>query len=223
MSTSPVTADAVRARLLDRDPAAMRAVLEAAQVSVPDGADGAALADRLVSSLWWRTHTPAGQVLAPDSLDQLVNQVEKRLGIDLGIGDAWCRLDRLAETLVPRDRPISVDDLDPTAKRRLKRPVWGRIAGAGTSAGSFAGGWAAKKVLLWTAGPLWDFLLALPRVGSAVFWVRNGAGAVSAVSTPLGIGLALLTLNSALGPRYEQAVPLLVGISLVLRNPVANR
>lgn len=223
MPTAPITAADVRARLSTRDPAAIRAVLEAAQVSAPEGADAGALADRLVAALWWRTHSPAGQLLVPDTLDQLVDRVESRLKLDLGLGDGWARLDALAEALVPRDRAISVDQLDETARRRLRRPVWGRLAGAGLSGSSFASGWAAQKVLVWTAGPIWDFLLALPRVGSAVFWVRNGAGAVAAVSTPLGIGLALLTLNSALGPRYEQAVPLLVGISLVLRNPVAPR
>lgn len=223
MSLSSVSAADVRQRLQSRDPLALRAVLEAAQVSAPAGAPAEDLAERLVAALWWRTHTPAGQLVVPDSLDKLVDRMEARLRLDLGLGDAWQRLDRLAEVLVPRDRPISVDQLDDTARRRLRRPVWGRLAGTGMSASSFASGWAARKVLVWTAGPLWDFLLALPRVGSAVFWVRNGAGAVAAVSTPLGIGLALLTLNSALGPRYEQAVPLLVGISLVLRDPVAQR
>ena len=84
-----VTADALRDRLASRDPALLQAVLEASGVRWSPDDQGPALADRLVRALWWRTHSPLGQAVAPAALDGLLDEVGGRLQLDLGPGDAW--------------------------------------------------------------------------------------------------------------------------------------
>ena len=209
----------LRARLEDRDPDLLRAVLEASDVSWREQDDAPELARRLVDALWWRTHTPAGKAIMADSLDKIVDRYGKRLELDLAAGDVWGRLQELTTATVPSsDDPLRLDSLDDETRARLKRPIWGRLASATGSGSAMGAGWLARRVLQGMAAPIWAVLAKLPYVGPAVIAVRSGAGTILAVSGPLGIGLALLTLNSALGARYDRALPLLVGAGLVLRD-----
>lgn len=213
----------VESTLASRDPRVLAAVLDAADVRHPAGADGPELARRLAGALWWRSHSPAGQVLAPDTLDDMVDRTARRLDLDLGKGDAWVRLDALTARLLPGDRAVSVDDLDPAARQKLAHCIAAELFGTGAAGTAFGARWIARLLLGWTKGPLWDLLLLLPKVGPILLAVRGGAGTVAAVSGPVGVLLALLTLNQALGPRYDKALPLLLGAGLACRNPVAER
>ena len=121
-------------------------------------------------------------------------------------------------TVPSSDDPLRLDSLDDETKARLRRPIWGRLAGATGSGGAIGAGWLARRVLQGMAAPIWAVLAKLPYVGPAIIAVRSGAGTILAVSGPLGVGLALLTLNSAFGARYDRALPLLVGAGLVLRD-----
>ena len=213
----------LRARLAERDPDLLRAVLEASDVSWRDEDDTDALAGRLVSALWWRTHSPAGQAVMPDSLDDLVDRYARKLSVALPAGDAYARLQVLSGHALPSPaEPLRFDALDPGVQRKLRRPVWGRLAGASGSGGALGAGWIARKVLTGTVGPVWALLARLPYVGPAVVAVRSSAGTVLSLSGPVGIGLALLTLNSMLGARYDRGWPLLVGAGLVLRDVPAT-
>jgi hypothetical protein len=215
----PVSSSALRTRLASRDPDLLRAVLEASDVSWRDDDDTDELARRLVSALWWRTHSPAGQALLPDTLDDLVERYGQKLGVRLPQGEVYARLQALtAQALPASDAPLEVRDLDEAVQKKLRRPVWGRLAGASGSGGAFGAGWVARKVLAGTIGPVWAVLARLPYVGPAVIAVRSSAGTVLSLSGPVGIGLALLTLNSLLGPRYDRGLPLLIGAGLVLRD-----
>jgi hypothetical protein len=209
----------LRARLADRDPNLLRAVLEASDVSWRDDDDAPQLAKRLVDALWWRTHSPAGQVFLPDSLDSMVDRYGKKLGIALPEADAFARLQALSTAALPaHDEPLALENVDASVKKKLKRPVWGRLAGASTSGGALGAGWVARRILAGTVGPIWAVLARLPYVGPVVIAVRSSAGTVLTLSGPVGIGLALLTLNSMLGPRYDRGLPLLVGAGLILRD-----
>jgi len=209
----------LRARLADRDPDMLRAVLEASDVSWSEEDDADELARRLVDALWWRTHSPAGKVVMADSLDKMVDRYGGRLELDLPAGDAWSRLQALTTATVPSgDDPLRLDSLDDDTRARLRRPIWGRLAGATGTGGVAGAGWLARRLLQGMAAPIWAVLAQLPYVGPAVIAVRASAGTILAVSGPLGVGLALLTLNSAFGPRYDRAMPLLVGAGLILRD-----
>lgn len=213
-----VSSPELRARLAERDPALLRAVLEASNVSWSDADDGDALARRLVDALWWRTHSPAGQALRPDSLDQLVSLHAERLDVVLPVGDAYTRLQALTQAVLPSGQVVDAGQVPDDVARRLRRPVWGRLAGASAAGTAFGARWLAGRVAAGMVGPIWAVLAQLPWVGPAVIAVRTGAGAVLSLSGPIGVGLALLTLNSALGPRYDKALPLLLGAGLVLRD-----
>ncbi|MEL6341771.1 MAG: hypothetical protein AAFV53_01465 [Myxococcota bacterium] len=217
-----VTRQEVQEVLAKRDRRQLERVLDVAEVWFPEGADTETLAKSLADALWWRTHTPAGQALIPAALDDLVNTYEKKLGLDLGAGDVWRRLDRLTTELLPADRVLSVDELDEETRAKLEKTIWLDITGV-SAAGSAAGArWVARTLLKWTKGPLFDLIKLIPRVGPILGSIRVGAGRVAMVSGPLGIMIALLTLNHTLGPNYDRALSLLVGIGLVCRNPLAN-
>ncbi len=217
-----ITRTELQQTLSAKDHTALRAVLDASDVRYDEGDRGGQLADRLVAALWWRTHSPAGQVLIPDDLGQLLDRAEQRLDIELGEGDTWSRLEALTVALLPGDRPISADQLDPEVRKRLARTVWLQLFGTAAAGGAAGSGFAATRLLTWTTGPLWDLARLLPKVGPAIVTLRTGAGAVAAVSGPVGIALALASLNSLLGPRYDEALPLLLGVGLLCRNPLAQ-
>lgn len=228
MSSPPpertVDADALRGLLAHRDPALLSAVLDAAHVAhdgVQEGSE--ALSERLVAALWWRTHTPAGHLVAPDDLGALVDRVADRAGVEVGDGDTWLRLASLTDALVPGNRPVSLDALDPETVRRLRRSAWGQVLGWTGVGASAASRWAAVRTLGLLQGPIFQMLRLLPTVGPVLVKAKGAAGAVAAVSGPVGIALALASLNASLGARYDRALPLLVGVGLVLRNPVVVR
>ena len=100
---------------------------------------------------------------------------------------------------------------------QLTKTVWAELSGVGAAGAAAGARWGSLKVLGWAAGPLWDLLLLLPRVGPILGVIKAGARTVAAVSGPVGVGLALLTLNSTLGPRYDKALPLLLGVGLLCR------
>lgn len=221
-SEDHVDSVALQAHLARRDPALLAAVLDAAHVANDGLSEGSeALADRLVGALWWRTHTPVGQVAAPDDLGQLVDRVGKKLTVSLPSGDTWTRLAALTDAVVPTNRPVSLHSLDDRTVRKLRRGAWAQLFGWSGVGASAASRWAAVRTLGLLKGPLYNLLVMLPRVGPVLVKVKGAAGAVAAVSGPVGIALALASLNASLGPRYDKALPLLVGVGLVMRNPVA--
>lgn len=217
-----MTRQEIQEQLATRDPRQLERVLDVAEVWFPEGADVQELSRRLVDALWWRTHTPLGQTLLPNSLDDIVDLYARRLSLDLGEGDVWRRLERLAHHLMPSDRILSVDELPPEARAKLEKRVWLDLVGVSAAGTSVGARWMARTLLSWTSGPLWDLIKLIPRIGPTLGVIRVGAGRVAAVSGPLGITVALLTLNHSLGPRYDRALPLLLGIQLVNRDPLVN-
>jgi len=216
-----VQAADVRAALSDRDPRLLAAVLDSADVAHDGDTEGAPeLADKLVSALWWRTHSPVGQLVAQDDLGQLVDRVARKLGVDVGAGDAWARLAALTDAMVPDRQPLDIDDLPDDAKDRLRRAAWGQVVGWTGVGASLASRLAATRLLGLMAGPVWNLLRLVPKVGPALISFKGAAGVVSVASGPVGVVLALATLNHALGPRHDRALPLLVGAGLVMRNPL---
>jgi hypothetical protein len=221
MTATPVTKAALKTLLADKDPKALSAILVAADVAHDGAEEGAEkLAGRLVGALWWRSHSPARQVVWPRNLDQLVNRAERKLKLDLGNGDAWERLAALTDQLIDGSRPLRVDDMAPAMRKRLRRVVWANLLGVGAAGAAAGTRFASLKLLQLAAGPTWRLITMLPKVGPALVAMRVGAGTVAAVSGPVGIALALLTLNSVLGATDDTALPLLLGIGLVCRNPL---
>ncbi len=222
-AAAPVTPELLQARLGERDAGLLAAVLDAADVAHDGPDEGAeALARKLVAALWWRSHSPVGQVLSPDSLGDLVGRSGKKLGIDLGAGDPWEQLAVLTDALVPSNRPIDLDALPESSRKRLRRGAWRELLGLSGVGSALGSRWASLRLLGLMQGPLWRLLALVPRVGPTLLKVKGATGAVAALSGPFAVLVGLATLNSALGPRYDAALPLLVGAGLVLRNPLAT-
>jgi hypothetical protein len=219
----PVT----RAELVDRlraaDPLVLLAVLEGAGVDAvrvrdaPAEAAAGVAAERIAAALWWRAHSPATQLLAPADLDTLVDRAAERARVALPPGDAWRRLAALTDQLLPGDRPLRVEDLDPALRARLARGQWLPALGTGAAGTAAASHLAARLVGGLLAHPALRLLPLVPRVGPVVVALRGTAATVSLVSGPLGVVLALWSLDRTLGPTWDTALPLLLGVGLALR------
>lgn len=221
MTATPVSRDALEAVLAAKDPELLSAVLTAADVAHDGPEEGSAqLAGRLVGALWWRSHSPARQLVAPKSLDGLVDRAASRLKLDLGEGDVWARVEALTTHFLDRAEPARIEDLPPEVRERLERTVWTKVLGTSAAGSAAAARIASMKLLQVASGPTWRLVTMLPKVGPALVAVRAGAGTVAAAAGPVGVVLALVTLNSVFGPTEDTALPLLIGVGLACRQPL---
>ena len=211
-----VARESVREVLSGADPTSLRAVLESSGISTDDKSDSDSLSQKLVRALWWRTHTPIGLLAVPDSLGKLVDRTAHRLKLplDAALND-WDRLDSLTEQLLTRCEGVdALDDLDPKHINRLKRSQWLAWSGASVAGGTAASGYLSQQLLRMTA-PYRTLLPLIPGVGPALVAARRGVEQVARFSTPVSITLALASANQALGPEYDRALALLLGVALV--------
>ena len=213
----PTTRAQVEATLAVQDAAALRAILDAAEVN-PRGAVGSAeLATRLTDALWWNYCTPLGYTLDRISLEDMVRHVSKKLMVDHAIGantDAWGQLSQLTVALLRElpDGGVALADLDQATQDRIW-PSWMPTIALGTGATGSAGTWyASRRVVDFFKGPVGRYLPLLPVVGPYLGAVSAGAGLISVVAGPLGVALSIMTLNQALGANYQKLVPMLLGI-----------
>jgi hypothetical protein len=221
MTATPVSRDALEEILAAKDPEVLSAVLTAADVAHDGHEEGSArLAARLVGALWWRSHSPARQLIAPQSLDGLVDRAESRLKLELGDGDVWSRMDVLTTHFLDRAEPVRIEDLPPEVRKKLERTVWTKVLGTSAAGSAAAARLASLKLLQVASGPTWRLITMLPKVGPALIAVRAGAGTVAAAAGPVGVVLALVTLNSVFGPTEDTALPLLLGVGLACRQPL---
>lgn len=222
MSHQAVTRGDLSEMLCGQPASLLSSVLTAGAVAHDGPEEGStALAKRLVDALWWRTHSPARQWVAPQTLDAVVDRVEKRLGLERTDGHVYGRLDQLTRLLLDGREPKSVSELPPNVVSKLKRGVWGSLFGTG-AAGTAAGArFASLKLLGVASGPAWRVATLVPKVGPILLGLRAGVGTVAMVSGPLGILMALTTLNNVLGPTDDKALPLLLGVGLLCREPLA--
>ncbi|MFT5681748.1 MAG: hypothetical protein ACI8RZ_002660 [Myxococcota bacterium] len=218
----PVAQKELESILAGRDPKLLERVLDVGEVWFPEGADAPELAKRLTNALWRRTHSPLGRMVVPDALDDIVVTTAKKLKVDVGEGEVWDRLDVLTDALLTTDRMLTYEELPVKSRKKLEKALWIDLAGVSTAGSAAASRWVARGLLKWTKGPLWDLIKFIPKVGPALGAIRGSAGAVAAVSGPLGVTIALLTLNHTFGPEYDRALSLLLGIGLVCRNPLVN-
>ena len=211
-----VARESVQEILSGADPASLRAVLESSGISTDDSLDSEGLSQKLVRALWWRTHTPIGLFAVPDSLGKLVDRTAQRLKLPLDEAlDDWDRLDSLTEQLLTRCEGVdALHDLDPKHINRLKRSQWLAWTGASVAGGTAASGYLSQQLLRMTA-PYRTLLPLIPGVGPALVAARKGVEQVARFSTPVSITLALASANQALGPEYDRALALLLGVALV--------
>lgn len=224
----PTTRDDVRAALAVHDPAALRAILLAAKVRDGGDVDAAKLADRIAKAIWWHATTPIGYAAGRASLEDITQHVARRLDVQHRVAatsDAWAQLGQLTRALVstlPDSPGIALSDVDSGMRERMK-PHWKRAVAFGGGAGGSFGARAASGALLgFLKGPVGRWLPLFPPLAPYVRSVQAGAGAVHAITGPLGVALAVLSLNQALGPSYGKLLPLLLGVGALGVRPVED-
>lgn len=225
VSSKPVSRADLAASLATHDPAALRSVLHGAGLGHEPDDSARQLADRIADAIWWSYNTPLGYAAGFGTLEGIVADVARKLRIYVpGDLDGWGMIRELSAGLLAdmNRRGVRVDELPPEARARLGRR-WAASAtmGAG-AAGSAGAGWAAAKVAGWLSSPIFRWAPYIPRVGPVVGAVRTGAVVVSALSAPVALALAALSVNSALGANYYQLVPLLLGVGALGPAPVAE-
>ena len=216
--------DDVRNALAVQPPEALRAILIAAGMSDPGEGPSDALADQVVKQLWWSAQTPLGYAAGNAALEDIVQRVAKRLDVRhkvLPSEDGWTQLAHLTRALVanlPEGHGVALSDLDSGMRDRL-RPHWKRSVALGGGAGSSLGArLASNAVLGFLAGPIGRLLPLIPPLAPWVHTIGAGARTIQMVTGPLGVALAVLSINQALGPDYKKLLPLLLGIGALAPN-----
>lgn len=223
----PTTRDALEASLALQDPAALQLILDASGVDARGATTAQALAGRIADAIWWNYATPLGYLAERATFEDVVRHLARRLKVDHRVDPdlpVWEQVETLTRVLVeeiPADG-ISLASLDESTRRRLS-PSWIPSVGlGGGAASSFAARWGTGHVLNLLRTPIGRLLPLLPGVGPWVGVIRTGAGAIHVVSGPLGVALAVLSLNSALGANYKRLVPLVLGVGALGPKPVED-
>jgi hypothetical protein len=216
-----ITRDQLEATLAVHDADALRLILHASDVD-PRGAETpAALAARIADAIWWNYCTPLGYLAERTSFEDIVRHLARKLGVGDRVDPdvpVWEQVTALTQALVstlgaglPPDG-ISLESLDESTRARLY-PSWGAPLGWGSGAtSSFATRWGTGKVLALLKTPIGRLLPLLPVVGPWIGAVRAGISTVYFVTGPLGVAMAVLSINSALGTNYARLVPLVLGV-----------
>lgn len=217
----------VRATLAHQDPEALRAVLDAAGVD-PRGAETSQeLAERIADAIWWHHSTPVGYLTERSSLEDIVQHAARVLGQDGQLDlqtDGWKQLHQLTWAMLRSlpSRGVALQDLDEVTRSKLE-PSWVPTIGLGLGSGGSVGtAWASGKALGFLTGPIGRLLPLLPPVAPYYKAVVTGLGAVRLVAWPLGIALAALSINQALGANERKLIPLLLGLGGLGPAPVVE-
>lgn len=228
----PILREDLARALAVHEPDALRAILDAAEVSYAGHLAADGLARRIVDALWWNYHTPAGYLARPATLEDIVGYVAHRLRVELdGPTDGWTQLRQLTLALaretssrvdVGAARGVRYDDLDPALHQRLDDGWFSTAAFSTLGAGSVSAGAAGRAVLWVGRSPIGRVLPWLPRVG-ALWRSVHGVGRIAALlGGPLAIAAAVIALNQALGTHHRRLVPLLLGVGALGPGPVTE-
>ncbi|MBT3221934.1 MAG: hypothetical protein HN348_22900 [Proteobacteria bacterium] len=219
----PVTKKDVEDTLAVQSPEAMRAILEAAQVSPRSASTERELAARIADAIWWNYCTPLGYVADRTDLEHIVAHVGRKLkATELTGDDAWEQLKSLTKTLVHQTEShgVSIEDLDPKAQARVSGSWLPTIAYGSSASGSLGAAWTSAKFLTFAKGPIGRIIIRIPPIAPYFKLVKSGAQAVSIVAGPLGVALAVLTVNASLGSNFYRLVPLLLGVGALGPKPL---
>ena len=215
-----MTAQEELSQRLSQCPALMlQEVLTSNGIYTSDEATAQVMADRLAAEIWKHSHTPIGEWVMPSSLEDILDIYAQKLEIDIPKDQhVWGQLQSLREALIQSDTQINIDDLPDDLKERLQRSVVPRVMGASAAGGAAGARWAALKVLQWTSSRWLDLIKLLPQIGPAIIAIRGVAGFLARVSGPVGIALALWSVNDSFGPKWDRCLGLLLGAALCLQD-----
>lgn len=196
----------------------LREVLEQSELDFDSQDSPNQLADRLTKALWWRTTTPLGYQLKSHTFESILKIYADKLDMTFTSQDAWQQLKELTDHLLPPHSEVDVNGLSESLQKRLKRSAWKTVTGLGGTATATGSRWAATRLLASMSGPMWKWIHLVPKLGPVLVGVRTTAGWVASLSGPIAIAMAIYTVNNALGPKWDEGLPLLLGIGLIQRH-----
>ena len=171
----------------------------------------------LVNAIWSNSHTPIGGFVAPMSLEEIIQIYAKKLDSPIDSkADVQSQLGSLRSKVMAGCNNIDISDIPPEVLDRLQRSVIPSVVSAGAAGGAATTRWAAYKILAWTASKWLNIIKLIPQIGPAIITIRSTAGVLARVSGPVGVALAIWSINNHLGPKWDQCLGLLMGLSFCL-------
>ena len=207
-------------RLTECEIELLQETLFRAEIEMSPDASAKDCAERIGSELWKRTQTLWEKAVDPKSLDEIVEAYTERLNISTD-GDAFQQLDQLLLALLPDNSVISLDEIPEDVRNEFARSPWIDRLSAGSGPLSLVTSYLSKLL----AGqlhriPLW-ILKLLPWIGPKIIFIRTAANIIARVTGPLGIAISLWAIYRQLGPKWDHALPLLLGAGIALRHQKA--
>jgi hypothetical protein len=173
-------------------------------------------ASLIADSLWERAQTIWEKSIAPKSLDDIVDHYLERLEIEAN-GNAWEKLDSLLLDVLPENSVISIEEIPKEVQDDLLRSPWIDKLSAGGGPMSLLTSFLSKFISgQLSRVPLW-LLRFIPWIGPKIILIRNAANIVATVTGPLGVAISLWAIYRHLGPKWDQALPLLLGTAIAIR------
>ena len=199
---------------------ALKEVLYANDIRIPTNASHEEHARLLIQAIWKQSHSPIGSLLSSKSLEDIIQVYAQKLNIPID-QDApiQAQLHTLRSRVLSTCDDIDISDIPPEVLERLQQSVIPSVLGVGAAGGAVTTRWAAYKVLAWTASKWLNIIKLIPQIGPAIITIRSTAGLLARVSGPIGIALAIWSINNRFGPKWDVCLGLLVGLSLCLPEP----
>jgi len=219
-----MTTQAELCQLLSQYPTLLLSeILESNQFVVDNKSSSEELAKNIANEVWKQSHTPFGEFVLPKSLEQILQVYSSKLDIQID-KDApiETQLEVLRSAIMSKNPEIQFSDIPIEIKQRLEQSILPNVLGFSAAGGAAGTGWAARKFLDWTNSKWLDIIKRIPKIGPTVIVVRGIAGTVARFSGPVGIAIALWSVNQSLGPKWDRCLGLLLGIALCIRTPIAN-
>lgn len=199
------------------DKIALQETLTGNGIYYPPEATPPDLARSIADSIWKYSHTPLGNTFLPRTLEDIIQIYCHKLNYTIDANASLVKqLHALRQELLSTNPDINLADIPPELQERLERSVLPTILGAGAAGGAAGARWAAGKVLEWTALKWLDLIKFIPKIGPTIITIRSAAGLVSRISGPIGIALAIWSINNGFGPKWDRCLGLLLGSALCL-------
>ena len=178
----------------------------------------------LVDSIWNQSHTPISEMVTPKSMEEIIQIYSRKLDLPIDPKiELQTQLNQLRTRVMANCSEIDFTEIPPETLERLQRSVLPSLLGVGAAGGAATTRWAAYKVLSWTASKWVNIIKIIPQLGPAIVTIRSTAGVLARVSGPVGIVLAIWSINNSLGPKWDRCLGLLIGFSFCLDESSKNK
>ncbi|MAA78958.1 MAG: hypothetical protein CL916_06830 [Deltaproteobacteria bacterium] len=211
------TKEETKTLLTNCTPSIIKEVLHTNNVQTNEHSSREECIEALVHGIWNHSHTPIGGLVAPKSLEDIIQIYAQKIDIPIDSKTSvQSQLGVLRSKVMANCNTIEISDIPPEVLDRLQRSVIPSVVGAGAAGGAATTRWAAYKILAWTASKWLNIIKLIPQIGPALITIRSTAGVLARISGPVGVALAIWSINNHLGPKWDKCLGLLIGLAFCL-------